>query len=103
MGKLIRLYTFRNGEKADGGEVQQEFNNLLDGHNLLDDEVNERINNAITASEEGRLIQIGTSFPSTPSAGLEFYHTGYGQHYVYDGAKWTNANENAEILVWMEV
>ncbi len=103
MSKLMRLFTFLNGTTADGGEVNQEFNNLLNGHNQLDEDVWVRINNTITASAEGRLINIGLDFPETPTAGLEFYHINQGQHYVHDGTKWRKANENAEILTWMGV
>jgi hypothetical protein len=103
MSKTVKLYTYVNGETADGAQVNADIANLVTEHNKLDDEVNVRINNAITSSTEGRIIQIGSAFPTTPTAGLEFFHTTQQQHYIYDGAKWNNANDNASILIWMGV
>lgn len=103
MSKTVKLYTYVNGTTADGGQVNADFENLVNEHNKLDDEVNVRINNAIASSETGRIIQIGTTFPVTPTAGLEFFHTTEEQHYIYDGTKWNNANDNAAILIWMGV
>lgn len=101
MSKTARLYDFTNGTVADADLVDADLNNLVTAHNALDDDVTVRINNTITASTAGRLIQVGSVFPTAVAAGLEFYHTTQGQHYIYDGTKWNNANDNAAILFWM--
>lgn len=103
MSKTARLYDFTNGTVADADLVDADLNNLVTAHNALDDDVTVRINNAIASSETGRIIQIGTTFPTLPTAGLEFFHTTQQQHYIYDGTKWNNANDNAAILTWMGV
>jgi hypothetical protein len=44
MARIIRLFDFENGTRADAEQVDAEFNNIVEAHNELDDEVNRKVN-----------------------------------------------------------
>lgn len=114
MGKVSRYYDFANGTVADAEKLDDELNNLVSGHNALDDELishkgdyethrtsadhdgryytknqtDDQINDAITNGEQNRIIQTGTVFPTSPTEGQTFYKEDEEHLYVYNNLAW---------------
>jgi hypothetical protein len=107
MAQVQRLYNFANGTKSDAEQVDAEFDNLIQGVNTLDNDLNThkssgdhdsryytksqtdtQINNAVANVQASKFVETGTSFPSNPTKGQTFYHETEKQFYIYDGSKW---------------
>ncbi|KQL20466.1 hypothetical protein [Cytobacillus solani] len=43
MAKIQRKYDFQNGTRTNAEQVDEEFNNIIDAHNSLDDEVKKKV------------------------------------------------------------
>ncbi|WP_394137426.1 hypothetical protein [Cytobacillus oceanisediminis] len=118
MAQIQRKYNFVNGSRSDAEQVDEEFDNLIQGVNTLDtdvqnhktssshdgryytkDQLNQgqlddryyiksqtdsQISKAVANSPTSKFIEVGTSFPSSPSKGQSFFHEGEGQYYVFN-------------------
>jgi hypothetical protein len=107
MAQVQRLYNFANGTRSDAEQVDAEFDNLIQGVNTLDNDLNThkssgdhdsryytksqtdtQINNAVANVQASKFVETGTSFPSSPTKGQTFYHETEEQLYIYDGTEW---------------
>jgi hypothetical protein len=121
MAQVQRLYNFANGTRSDAEQVDAEFDNLIQGVNTLDNDLNThkssgdhdsryytkyqtdtQINNAVANVEASKFVETGTSFPSNPTKGQTFFNETEKKLYIYDGANWLTVNDpKIEILYWM--
>jgi hypothetical protein len=117
MAQVQRLYNFANGTKSDAEQVDAEFDNLIQGVNTLDNDLNThkssgdhdsryytksqtdtQINNAVANVQASKFVETGTSFPSSPTKGQTFYHETEKQFYIYDGSKWEVQKTDLSLL-----
>jgi hypothetical protein len=117
MAQVQRLYNFANGTRSDAEQVDAELDNLIQGVNTLDNDLNThkssgdhddryytksqtdtQINNAVANIQASKFVETGTMFPSNPTKGQTFYHETEEQFYIYDGSEWAAQKTNLSAL-----
>ena len=92
MTKIARKYDFSDGMKVKDFHLDDEFNNLVDGHNAQDDQITDRytkteVDSRINAVSKTLTIQTGAAFPAGPyNEGQMFWRSDEKKMYAWSAA-----------------